>query len=85
MCGTARPAAAGDKMAIPGGGKAIWDQLKSGGTEHSDRELYHLAGGPAPAGRTGAQASGAEAPKRADAGDPGLLTGYRVSGGSWTG
>ena len=34
-------------MAIPGGGKAIWDQLESGGTEHSDRELYHLAGGPA--------------------------------------
>ena len=47
-------------------------------------ELHHLAGGPAPAGRTGAQTSGAETPKRPDVGHSGLVTGYRASGGSWT-
>ena len=48
-------------------------------------ELHHLAGKSAFAGRTGAQTSGAETPKRPDAGHSGLVTGYRASGGSWTG
>ena len=64
---------------------AVQDKLESGGAEHPNRELHHLAGKPAPAGRTGALASGAETPKRTDAGDPGLLTGCRAAGGSWTG
>ena len=45
--------------------------------EHTDGMLCHLAGEPPPAGGAGPQASGAEAPKRADAGDFGLSVGAR--------
>lgn len=83
--GTARSAAVGDEMAVPGGCKAVRHQLENGGTGHLDCELHQLVGKQAPAGKAGPQASGVEISKTPAAGHPGLLAGYRPSSDSWIG
>lgn len=73
--------AAGDKTAVPGGGKAIWDKLESGGAKYSNGKRYYLAGKPAFTGGTGAQASGTETAKCVASVYPDRFLECRSSGG----
>lgn len=61
---------AGDKVAVSGGGEAIWDKLESGGAEHTNGGRNHVARELGAAGGTGGQAAGGTAADGAVAGHP---------------
>ena len=84
---SAGAAAVGHKVGVSGGGKAVWDQLESGGTEHSVSGQDCMGTRASCARRTGGQGAAAKALCRTVAGHSFMRSAVsvcRLFGGAWT-
>ena len=73
MPGAAGQTSPGNKMSLSRGGKAVPNELESGGTKYPNRKCYHLAGEPAFIGAAGPQAFIGKTPYYTTAVHPGFI------------